>query len=147
MAEHTVLEETRDFITRQRGTLLEHREAILAEQRALQKRLDEVDEMLAKFAVFEGKPSPRHAKGPASPGARRGSKREAILAVLSDNPRGLSRGEIVRKLGLKGNKSGEMSVYNALTGLSKNNQVVREDGKYLASVWVDQSEGSTTPEE
>ena len=36
---------------------------------------------------------------------------------------GLSRGEILERMGLKGDKSGEMSVSNALTALTKSNQV------------------------
>ena len=44
---------------------------------------------------------------------------------------GLSRGEILERMGLKGDKSGEMSVSNALTALTKRNQVRREGGKYL----------------
>ena len=43
---------------------------------------------------------------------------------------GLTRGEILEKMGLKGNKSGEMSVSNALTALAKSNQVRRDGGKY-----------------
>jgi len=36
-------------------------------------------------------------------------------------------------MGLKGNKAGEMSVSNALTALTKGNQVRRDGGKYLAA--------------
>jgi len=36
-------------------------------------------------------------------------------------------------MGLKGNKTGEMSVSNALTALTKGNQISRRDGKYHAS--------------
>jgi alkylation response protein AidB-like acyl-CoA dehydrogenase len=43
---------------------------------------------------------------------------------------GLSRAEILEKMGLKGDKSGEMSVSNALTALTKTMQVRREGGKY-----------------
>ena len=46
---------------------------------------------------------------------------------------GLSRGEILERMGLKGNKSGEMSVSNALTALTKGNQVRRDGGKYHAA--------------
>ena len=42
----------------------------------------------------------------------------------------LSRGEILERMGLKGDKSGEMSVSNALTALAKGNQVRREGGRY-----------------
>jgi hypothetical protein len=34
-------------------------------------------------------------------------------------------------MGLKGNKSAEKSVSNALTALTKSNQVFRRDGKYV----------------
>jgi hypothetical protein len=36
-------------------------------------------------------------------------------------------------MGLKGDKSSEMSVSNALTALAKSNQVRREGGKYHAA--------------
>jgi hypothetical protein len=52
------------------------------------------------------------------------------LALIRENAGGLTRGEIIERMGLKGNKSGEMSVSNALTALTKGNQVSRRDGKY-----------------
>ncbi len=55
------------------------------------------------------------------------------MEVIKANPAGLTRGELLEKMGLKGDKSGEMSVSNALTALSKTSQVRREDGKYLAA--------------
>jgi hypothetical protein len=48
-----------------------------------------------------------------------------------ENPAGLSRGEIFVHLGLKGDKSAEKSVSNALTALTKNHQVSRREGKYV----------------
>ncbi len=36
-------------------------------------------------------------------------------------------------MGLKGDKSGEMSVSNALTALTKGNQVARKDKKYVSA--------------
>ena len=64
--------------------------------------------------------------------ARRGSKREELLNVIRQG-NGLTRGEILEKMGLKGDKSGEMSVSNALTALTKSNQVRRnEERKYVA---------------
>jgi hypothetical protein len=55
------------------------------------------------------------------------------MQVIKDNPSGLTRGEILERMGLKGDKSGEMSVSNALTALTKANRVVRRDGKYVAA--------------
>src|ERR1700683_4972586 len=78
-------------------------------------------------------PKPRRAAASrrAPTNARRGSRREALLKLIADNPTGLKRGELLEKMGLKGNKSGEMSVSNALTALSKSKQVARQDGKYV----------------
>ena len=55
-----------------------------------------------------------------------------MLRIIKQS-HGVTRGEILEKMGLKGNKSGEMSVSNALTALTKNKQVARRDRKYVAS--------------
>jgi hypothetical protein len=132
----TIIDETQAFITRQRDTLLAQREAIFTQQQALQTQLDSLNSMLAKFDVFEGKarpaPSSRAAKGAGSRGPRKGSKREELLAVIRAG-NGMSRGEILERMQLKGDKAGEMSVSNALTALTKANEVRRENGKYLAA--------------
>jgi hypothetical protein len=122
-------------MAKQREVLLKEREGIYNEQQALQERLDAVNEVLAKFDAFEGNSakSRPQAMGRRPPRTREGSRREGILAVLADTPHGLTRGEIIDKLGLKGNKTGEMSVSNALTALTKQSQIARKDGKYVAS--------------
>jgi hypothetical protein len=56
------------------------------------------------------------------------------MAALADMPQGLTRSELLDRLGLKGRKSTEMSVSNALTVLTKANQLVRREGKYIVSV-------------
>jgi hypothetical protein len=91
--------------------------------------------MLAKFDVFEGKaPSaPRGTATRRASGARKSSKRDGIMEVIKANPAGLTRGELLEKMGLRGDKSGEMSVSNALTALTKGNQVARKEGKYIAA--------------
>jgi hypothetical protein len=135
--ESTILAETEAFITRQREALLNQREELLNQQRAVQQQIDQVDEMLTKFDVFEGKYAKRGGGRKASTrrvpaGGRRGSKRDELLRVIH-NGHGLTRGEILEKMGLKGNKAGEMSVSNALTALTKSNQVRRDGRKYLAA--------------
>jgi hypothetical protein len=129
----SVLAETEAFITRQREALLQQREAIFTQQADLQTQLDEVNGMLAKFDVFEGKAArPSQTRGRRSSGARQSSKRDDLLKVIREG-HGLTRGEILDKMGLKGNKSGEMSVSNALTALTKGNQVARRDAKYVTA--------------
>ena len=84
--------------------------------------------------MFEGKAArPRKQAGSRrASGTRRGSKRDELLNVIRAGD-GLTRGEILEKMGLKGDKAGEMSVSNALTALTKGNQVTRRDRKYVAA--------------
>lgn len=62
-------------------------------------------------------------------GRRTGSRRDSLLALIRENSGGLSRGEILEKMGLKGNNTGEMSFSNALTALTKTGQVNRDGGQ------------------
>ena len=121
------------------------RKALVGQQREIEKKLSDIDRELAAIAAYEvtksGKasaaakptaPAPRKARvaHKAAPG-RRSSKREPILKVIGENPSGLTRGELLEKMGLKGNRAAEMSVSNTLTALTKGNQVARKDGRYV----------------
>ena len=125
-----------DVITKDKERLNSERAAIRTQQRDLEKKLAEIDREYAAIDAYEAAKS---GKATRQTGARRastgrsGSKRDAIIAVLQANPDGLSRGELLEKMGIKGDKSGEMSVSNALTALSKSNQVARKDGKYVGA--------------
>jgi hypothetical protein len=128
-----------EFIAKERERLSEEREAIFSRQQELETKLAEINREFAAIDAYEaaksGKAAPA-ARGTSSrpaPPSRRGSKRDSIIKVLGENPDGLSRGELLEKMGLKGDKSGEMSVSNALTALSKSNQVARKDGRYIAA--------------
>ena len=124
------------------------RQILNREREQLQKRLAELERELEAIDAYEttkGKAEPtptrkaRSRRGPVKnakrkepqAASRRGGKREALLQVLRENPDGLRRGEILIRLGVKGNRSGETSVSNALTALTKTNQLARLDGKYL----------------
>jgi hypothetical protein len=54
-----------------------------------------------------------------------------VGVVRFEPPEIFDRGR--ERMGLKGDKSGEMSVSNALTALTKANQVARRDGRYVAA--------------
>jgi hypothetical protein len=139
--EMTMAEQTfADFITRDRERLRAEREQIFNQQHELEGKLAEINRELAAIDAYEaaktGK-APAAVRQPrgtrARPQARRGSKRETLMQVIKDNPSGLTRGEILERMGLKGDKSGEMSVSNALTALTKTNQVTRREGRYIAA--------------
>lgn len=126
-------------IQSERERLTRERETIRSQQRELEQKLAAIDREFVAIEAYEsaktGKAA-RPATGRGSRGpqrSRRGSKREGILQAIKNAAGGLSRGELLTALGLKGDKSGEMSVSNALTALTKSNQVRREGGKYHAA--------------
>ena len=123
-----------EFISRERDRLRAEREQIFNQQEELTRKLDAVNREFAAIGAYEtaktGKAA-RQASAGRQSRTRRGSRREALLEIIRQSD-GLSRGEILERMGLKGDKSGEMSVSNALTALTKSNQVHREGGKYRA---------------
>jgi hypothetical protein len=125
------------FVQRERDRLNAQREALLTQQQELEDQIALVDRELSAVDAYEaaktGKAPPQsRGRGRRATGTRRGSRRAELLKVISSG-KGLTRGEILEKMGLKGNKTGEMSISNALTALIKGKQVSRKDRKYLAA--------------
>lgn len=127
------------FVTRERARLQGEREAIFTQQQELETKLADLNRQLSAIDAYEtartGKATATRQPSGARRGpqrVRRGSKREELLKVIRDG-NGLTRGQILEKMGLKGDKSGEMSVSNALTALTKSNQVARREGKYVSA--------------
>ena len=89
---------------------------------------------------------------------RRGSRRAEILsAITSFGSAGVGRGGIIDALNVKGDKSAEQSVSNALAALKKSGEVSHQDGKYIVVTgdsglrklrrrppWSDRSSGATS---
>ncbi len=133
----TTGEQFSDFMARERERLRAAREQIFNQQEELQRKLEEINREFAAIEAYETAKTGKMARagtvsGGRQPRARRGSRREQLLKMIREG-NGLSRGEILERMGLKGDKSGEMSVSNALTALTKRNEVRREGGKYHAA--------------
>jgi len=125
-----------DFIARERERLHAEREKIFNQQHELQTKLDEINREFAAIEAYEAVKTGKAVRQPAARGpqrARRGSKREQLLELIKQHPGGLARKDILDRMGLKGDKAGEMSISNALTAVTKANQVTRRDGRYFAA--------------
>jgi hypothetical protein len=120
-----------DVMQRERERLNRERQEILHQQNELEGKLTEIDRELAAIAAYETAKTGKAVTPAQPPRPQEGSRRETLLQVISAEPSGLRRGEIFERLGLKGNKSAEKSVSNALTALTKNNLVFRREGKYV----------------
>jgi hypothetical protein len=108
------------FISRERKRLQKAREDGRSRRQRVEDEITTIDRELkamdAYHAVKHGE-SKRRTRRP-SPGPR-GSKRQQILELIKQTPDGLSRGDIINRLALMGNKSGEQSVSNASQGLKE----------------------------
>lgn len=126
----------KNYIDGERARLTETRENAFHEMAQWQHRVDMIDREFAAIDAYEaaksGKQSSNGAARNKTVRAPRGSRREAILSAVSAAPNGLSRGDLLNFLGVRGDKSGEVSVSNALTAMTKAGALAREDGMYHA---------------
>src|SRR5437762_876090 len=100
-----------DVMQQERERLHQEREQIFTQQHELEGKLAEINRELGAIDAYEtakigrAPAATRQMRGTrARPQARRGSRREALMQVIKDNPSGLSRGEILERMGLKGDK-------------------------------------------
>ena len=132
------------FIKKERTRLDKARKDALAKKAAVDKELDSIERELTALDAYQqakGTPARRAPgkRGPAKRGpakarrtnGRRGEKRQAVLDLIQKSPVGLSRGEILVQMGVKGNRSAEQSVSNALSALKKSEKVNSREGKYV----------------
>ena len=127
------------FIKNERARLDKARKDAMANQAAIDKQLAAIEHELAALDAYHqvktdtGRGAPKRASKNAkrrAPG-RRGAKRQAVLDCIQQHPNGLSRGEILVSMGVKGNRSAEQSVSNALSALKKSAKVNSRQGKYI----------------
>jgi hypothetical protein len=120
-----------DYIARERERLSRERAEISNQKRALDNRLAAIDREFQALEAYQaaktGRPIGRRMR--AQSRAPRGLRRQELLNILREG-NGLSRGEILERMGLKGDRAGEGSVSNVLNALLKRNQARREGHKY-----------------
>jgi hypothetical protein len=119
-----------------KNDLLQEREKYLADQRRAAELIKAVDVELKAISAYEQARRPAHSSMPPSSRStdrhpRRAGVRAVVLGAIAAADDGLTRGDIIERLGLHGDKSGEMSVSNALSALVRTSRVVREGGRYV----------------
>ena len=128
VAEKTAIELERDHYAAESDQLKAEIADMEQARREKVERLFEISRRLKACDAYERALNGVVASG-ESTRARKGSRREAILNAIGDDE--MSRAGILEKLGLKGDKAGEMSVSNALTSMKKNGEVSAENGVYF----------------
>lgn len=125
-----------DIMSNERRRLAAEREQLVSQKATLTADIDAkiigIDKELSAISAYEAAKNGKAASaGGGTRRARRGSRREELVSLIRDSGAGLSRGELLEKLGVKGDKSGEMSVSNALTALTKSGQLARDGRQYV----------------
>lgn len=126
------------LVKKEHARLSRARQQALTRMAAIDQQLEAIQQELKAIDAYrrvKGDSQPERArKRPTRrPRARRGEKRQAVLGLIKQHPEGVSRGEILALMGVKGNKPGEQSVSNALSALKKTNKVTSRGRKYIAA--------------
>ena len=108
------------------------RDDALARRAKIDDEIADIDRQLKAADAYDAA-----LKGPVkrkTTGSRRGSRQDGILALLQGKADGLTRGEILDGMGLKGDKTAEQSISNALNNMKKAGKLTQLDGgKYIVA--------------
>lgn len=126
---------TEDFATYidgERARLAQKHADLVREMKRLDLEIHDVDREFDAIDAYEsaktGKTQTvRNRVSAHARTVRRGDRREAILNALCVSPLGMTRSELLEKVGVKGDKTGEMSISNALSNMQKAGIVARDD--------------------
>jgi hypothetical protein len=129
------------LVAAERKRLEKLRIKVHARKTQIDRELSEIERDLAAMGTFvggSGQSGRRASFGRPSSGmnggrAGRGQRRQQVLDAIKSAPDGATRGEIIEKLGVKGDKALEQSISNALAALFKSKALKRENGRYRAA--------------
>ena len=125
-----MIEQERERLTKALGDCNERKAAIDAEIAGIQQ---EIKAVAAYEAAMPGKPVAT-TTGKRRTGKRRTGIRDEVLAKVKAHRKGVARAPLLEEMGVKGDKSGEKSVSNALTKLKKAGIITAEDGVYKVAI-------------
>lgn len=141
----TQVAEEKKRLSQQRRDTEKRIGALESELSSLATEMKGIDAELAAIDAYESAtaaPAPRKRRAPKADAPapakrtrrrRRASRRaEIVTAIASFGAAGAGRADIIRTLDVKGDKSAEQSVSNALAALKKSGEVTHQDGKYMA---------------
>ena len=143
----TQVAEEKKRLSQQRRDTEKRIGALESELSTLATEMKGIDAELAAIDAYESAtaaPTPRKrrarkADAPAPAPAKKTRRRrrvsrraEIVSAIASFGAAGAGRADIIRTLDVKGDKSAEQSVSNALAALKKSGEVTHQDGKYMA---------------
>jgi hypothetical protein len=122
------------MIDKERERLQKALEELRAKQEELQAQRATIENELNALDTYEAAKSGK-TRRPRKTASRapRGFRQQSVLSVIAKSKKGMTRGDILQAMGLKGDEVGERAVSNALTALKKAKRVTSKDRKYLTA--------------
>jgi hypothetical protein len=121
------------MVDKERERLRKALQDLRTKQQELQAQRATIEAELEALDTYESARTGKTRKSKSASRAPRGSRQQSVFELVAKYKKGVSRGDILQAMGLKGNKSGEQSVSNALSALKRANKITSKDGKYLAT--------------
>lgn len=122
----TMIDKERERLRKALKDLRAKQEELQAQRATIETELDALDN-------YEAARSGKTRKSRTASRAPRGARQQSVLAVIAKSKKGMTRGDILQAMGLKGDKVGERAISNALTALKKAKRVTSKDRKYLTA--------------
>ncbi len=119
-----------DFFAQQREMFEKQRDDARAQLEEAQAELRALD---AYAQAKKGKPAPAPGGEKKSRKPRQTGKRVEVFKLVEQYPDGVTAGELKDKLSIRGDKSEEQALSNALSALKKAGQLTLNNGKYAAA--------------
>jgi hypothetical protein len=121
------------MIEKERGRLSMELKNIRSQERGLRTKRAAIEHELAALDAYQAAKSGKVNRA-ATSRAPRGSRQSSVRELIAKKHKGgITRGDILQAMHLKGNKGGEQSVSNALAALKKAKKITSKDGKYRAA--------------
>jgi hypothetical protein len=120
------------MIEKERGRLSMELKNIRSQERGLRTKRAAIEHELAALDAYQAAKSGKVNRA-ATSRASRGSRQSSVRELIAKHKGGITRGDILQAMHLKGNKGGEQSVSNALSALKKAKKITSKDGKYRAA--------------
>jgi hypothetical protein len=120
------------MIEKERGRLSMELKNIRSQERGLRTKRAAIEHELAALDAYQAAKSGKVNRA-ATSRASRGSRQSSVRELIAKHKGGITRGDILQAMHLKGNKGGEQSVSNALSALKKAKKITSKYGKYRAA--------------
>lgn len=119
-------------ISKEKQRLRKQREDINKSIKSLEDQLKGIDAEVKAIQAYETARGGKVAVKTKRRRRRKTSRRAEIVTIVQSSKNGVGRSGIIDKLGIKGDKSAEQSVSNALSAMKKAGELKHKDGLYSA---------------